>query len=296
MSVSASSAAAKSQRVEAEIPAARLECGEVDVRGDVASAGVGENVLLGLVPLVGHQGAPRETAAGGNLLGCVAVVDGQHIAALEGGGDALAFIQGVKIDLDAITIREAGRVTADVVGRRRFGGPPGRPLKAAAIRRDEQLDQCFTPAFDEMDGQSVEELVRIDNTLECFRQSPAGALDGETTGLRQRLSHLSERFAPPRAQLDDREVFGRTHLLAPPRDLLANETSKDRLELRVRVEVSFAAEVILAPHVVAVAGVIERQIHEAPEGDRSVEADLFVDQRLEGSHTGASGLSMLWGV
>ena len=101
---------------------------------------------------------------------------------------------------------------------------------------------------------------------------------------------------PARTHLDDGEVLGCAHLVVPLADLPRQQSPENRLQLGIGVEIAFNAERIARPLVVAVLGVIERQLHEPAKRDRPPGADLGRDFLFERHHTGASGLSVLCGV
>ncbi len=92
--------------------------------------------------------------------------------------------------------------------------------------------------------------------------------------LRERLGHLPAS----RAQLHHRELPRLAHLPIELPDASRHQNAEDRLDLLRREEVAVLAEWIarcpLGPAIVAVFGVVERHLHEAPEGHRPVAPDL----------------------
>jgi len=97
---------------EAARGGALFERGEVDVGGDVASAGIAENVFARGVAAVAHQRAGGEAHGFG---ASVAVVDGEDEAGAERTGDAID--PGESVEVHFITTAFFGRreVTAEVV-------------------------------------------------------------------------------------------------------------------------------------------------------------------------------------
>ncbi len=87
----------------------------------------------------------------------------------------------------------------------------------------------------------------------------------------------------------------RAHLAVEGTDARRDEDAEDRLELFGGKEVAILAEGIARAAVVAVDGMIERGVHEAAEGDRTVAADFVAQdfgERGHGSTTRVCGVRM----
>ena len=76
---------------------------EVDVRGQVAIAWISKNVLDRLVLLVAHQRARGKAASLGDFLGCIAVVDREHVARFERRRDSFELVEGGEVRFGSLT-------------------------------------------------------------------------------------------------------------------------------------------------------------------------------------------------
>ena len=129
------------------------EAGEIDVRGEIAEAGIVEEAVVGLMLEVAAQ------RAGGTMAEFVlieAVIRNEDASARRGGSEGAHPVEHGEIDLDDVADFEVARELFE------FGGESG----AASGRGDELelgIDVEFVPGLaieaDEVDGKGIRQLV-----------------------------------------------------------------------------------------------------------------------------------------
>src|SRR5437867_3417414 len=106
------------------------------MRGDVALARIGQNVLARGVAAVAHQRSGGEPFG---LRGCVTVVNREDVAGLEASRDPLHPSQGAEVDLGAGAAGRAGQVAVEIVADLSCHRWTVHPNEALAAPADERL-------------------------------------------------------------------------------------------------------------------------------------------------------------
>lgn len=119
---------------------------EVDVRGDVAFTGIGENVLGCAMGAIAHESALREANEFG---GGVAVVDSEQVATVEVRVDGVEGVERGDVHFDPLPISEVGQVLCDVGGRAGVDRWAEGEVEALAGVVDEDFVEVAGAAFDE---------------------------------------------------------------------------------------------------------------------------------------------------
>ena len=172
---------------------------------------------------------------------------------------------------------------------------PKHPIETFSAPADAPFDPAPAPPLDRIDRQRIEEFVGKNDADNGLVRPGATHFDNGPADAGQAAPSNLGRFAAARAQLDYAKFRRRAQFLPPTVDLLGDKPAEDRLELRVRIEVAFAAEDSGPAAVVTETGVIQSQLHEAAERQRPVPLDFFADdvgKRQNGSAVRrASGLA-----
>lgn len=282
-----------------------LDPGEVDMGGDVLLAGEGEGVVSGTVLPVAAQGAAgalRQVVVGP----LVAVVDDPPEAAIEKAGRLRHPHVDGGADFGKAAFGESVSERRREVGefRAQLARDPGRPVPRG-VPSDPTFPPAASLEDEKIDGKGVEKLVAEEDSLRSLRggeriddaERPLGSRRQPLLQhLAQRVPRLDETVFQPfekrradfaetgeeipgepsvvRTLLDEDEGQGPGEGRLPlPLDPMGEKKPEEIPHRDTRVEIPLAAHFAesgarAVPRVVAMAGLVERQIHPCRKRDR----------------------------
>ena len=279
-----------------------LEPAQVDVRGEVLFPDAAEIVLVGPVTVVREE-RPAVVRRTVEPLGVVPVVDDDGEAPLEASGHAGELLAEHRADLRLVPLPRCGPVAPCEGLHRRPGLDRRLDLRQRPVgtaRAHANLPEDPVPADDTMDGERVEQLdgdetadpaarqpIRFDHLgvrgdprgVAAHPRARVGDDVAETVahGTAKGIGHVARQQAAPAAELDDVEGRRRAQHAVHLGELRRDASSERRTDVGGGEEVPSGTEPRPSAGVVTVLGVVERELHEAREGDRAVSPDLPSD-------------------
>lgn len=276
--------------------------GEIDVGGDVGFAGSGERIFGGAVFGEGAEGA-GDAVGVVVIFGRVAVVGPEEEAVGEGSEEGAEEIGEAGADFGAVAFGE-------FTGRAAVKLGAGLPTEAAVLSGDEEFSPFAAGAFDDVEGEGVEDFVAesdagkgrgkivggddeadVSEAGEGFflgsLEAGEGLGDGVFEGGGGRggegedfAEDVGGEGAVVGSGFDDTPFFRGTGVFPPAEETAGDEAAEEGADADTGVEVAAAAYLAGFAGVVAVVRVVEGEPHEIREGQGAGGGDFFPENTL----------------